>query len=61
MPTSMYVKIIDLKCFSISYVMETSALSQEKDARVMLSHILDDDSDRSQGQVFLVQKPWSFQ
>lgn len=60
-PTSMYVKIIDLKCFSISCVVETSALSREKDAKVMLSHILDDDSDRSQGQVFLAQKPWSFQ
>lgn len=39
------------------YVVESLALSREKEiAEVMLIHILDNDSDRSQGQVSLVSK-----
>ena len=60
MPTIMYATIIEHKVLHISYVILSLALSQEKEgAKVMLIDVLDNDSDGSQGQVFLVQKPWS--
>lgn len=62
MPTIMRATIIDYKVLHILCVIESLAPIPEKEgAKVILIHILGNESDRSQGQVFLVQKPWSFQ
>lgn len=60
-PIIMYVTITDYKVLHIHCVIESLALSWEKEeTKVRLIHILTNCKDKSQGQV-LVQKSCSFQ